>query len=409
MDTPSAVAAYLLENLASAGFSLRDGEIYHDALGKAEIRSLHAAQRADMLRRNTNYISPYLDRIAPFFCSGADIDPLKIDPFVRPVITGLDAALFRAATMLWSVPVSQGYGRRTRFLVCDRQNGALMGVFALGDPVFNLSVRDRLIGWDHRDRQHRLYHCFDAFVLGAVPPYRELLGGKLIALCAISNEVRRFLERKYAGTETTIRKQVKIATPVLISTTSSLGRSSIYNRLKMGRRTLFYSVGYTEGFGHFHIPEELFAAFVAMLDRTDELPGSEYGKGPNYRMRVTRTALAVLGLNQDLFRPGCQREVFLAPVAHNWREVLRGEETAIDLLDLPLRDLGEFFVSRWAFPRSMRDQSYRLVTGAATFAAISPERNATLSMLSDREAGVLVLDPDIEKHRGIVSLLFIGS
>ena len=36
----------------------------------------------------------------------------------------------------------------------------------------------------------RLRNVMDAFVLGAVPPYRELLCGKLVAMLAASDEVR---------------------------------------------------------------------------------------------------------------------------------------------------------------------------------------------------------------------------
>ena len=50
--------------------------------------------------------------------------------------------------------------------------GLLLGVFALGDPVYNLRARDDLIGWNVEQRSARLYNVLDAFVLGAVPPYK---------------------------------------------------------------------------------------------------------------------------------------------------------------------------------------------------------------------------------------------
>ena len=50
----------------------------------------------------------------------------------------------------------------------------------------------------------------------------------------------------------------KSAAPVLITTTSALGRSSIYNRLRFDGRHVFKSIGYTQGFGHFHFSDELF-------------------------------------------------------------------------------------------------------------------------------------------------------
>ena len=57
--------------------------------------------------------------------------------------------------------------------------------------MYALRARDKWIGWTSEDKKHRLYHVMDAYVLGAVPPYSALLGGKLIALLTLSNEVRQ--------------------------------------------------------------------------------------------------------------------------------------------------------------------------------------------------------------------------
>jgi Domain of unknown function (DUF4338) len=43
-------------------------------------------------------------------------------------------------------------GGRLRYLLWDEHNEKLIGLIAIGDPVFNLSVRDNLIGWNVRDR-----------------------------------------------------------------------------------------------------------------------------------------------------------------------------------------------------------------------------------------------------------------
>jgi Domain of unknown function (DUF4338) len=371
--TESELPAYLTSALESLGFLIdAKGMIANGGdADKERIRSLHARHRAEAFQKGRDQVVSAFDDIIPYFVDGKAVNPLKVDAFVRPVISDMDASLFRAATMLWSVPVSQGYGRRNRFLVCDRQNGALIGVFALGDPVFNLSPRDQLIGWDHHAREKRLYRVFDAFVLGAVPPYREMLGGKLIALAAISNETRRYLIAKYSG-KATNAGVVRDVTPVLVTTTSSLGRSSIYNRIKYGPQTLYYSVGYTKGFGHFHIPDDVFASMVLFLRTRGELPGNQYGDGPNWRMRVIGKALQRLGLNPKLVQHGIKREVFLAPLAYNWREMLRGEEIVADSMDLPIQDLSSFFVSRWAFPRTQRDNRYREVLASQTLNSILP-------------------------------------
>ena len=346
----------------------RAGFIYDGALlalpdtddPKEQARRLHANHRRAVLARNAKFLQKWEDRLLPAFADGADVDPRAIRPVVVPVESEEDAALFRMASLHWSVPVSQGYGRRTRFLVRDDSNGKLLGIFALGDPVFNLSVRDRLIGWTHHQRQERLYNVFDAYVLGAVEPYRDLIGGKLVALCAIADETAAFIEAKYEGTKTVIRGDEKSAAPVLVTTTSSLGRSSVYQRLKYRDRWAYKSIGFTEGFGHFHFSEDLFAEMVAYLkDRGFDASNHQYGEGPNWRIRTLRRALEELGLEGDLLRHGIRREVFIAPRALGWRAFLRGESDYLRWFQFPTEDLGAYWRDRWAIPRAARLDRFR--------------------------------------------------
>jgi hypothetical protein len=169
-------------------------------LTKQKIRDLHAAQRLEVLEQNRSFIEVHGSELADHFASGRQIDPTLIDPeLVEVKPASLESRLFRFACLLWSVPVSQGFGRRIRFLVRDRHNGCLIGLFALGDPVFNLSARDNWVGWTHEDRSDRLAHVMDAYVVGAVPPYSQLIGGKLVAALMASTKVKQVYERKYLG------------------------------------------------------------------------------------------------------------------------------------------------------------------------------------------------------------------
>jgi hypothetical protein len=362
--------------LEASGFVLASGRLQLPEAGeddpKEVARRLHRAQRDAVLAKNIPFLSEWEDRVIERLANGSEIDPERIDPYVVPVLTEADAALFRFATLHWSVPVSQGYGRRTRFLIFDRWNEKLMGVFALGDPVFNLGVRDRLIGWGQAERQERLYNVYDAYVLGAVDPYRQLIAGKLAAFCAVADETAAHLEAKYAGKTTVIRKEDKDATPILITTTSSLGRSSIYNRLRYDERYVFKSIGFTEGFGHFHFSDELFTAIVQFVARDGKtLRGHKYGDGPNWRIRTLRRGLEELGLGGELLRHGIRREVFIAPRAAGWRAYLRGESKYLKWFGYEIDALSAHWRDRWAIPRSRRDRTYashrresmRLTTG----------------------------------------------
>ena len=149
---------------------------------KDSVRQAHLTQRSQLLIEAEEFISEKEEVMLEQFAAGSEINPSKIDPYVVPVRTPFEVDLFRYASLQWSVPVSAGYGRRNKFLVKVRQNGKLIGIFALGDPVINLGPRDQTVGWTADDRKYRLYNVLDAFVLGAVGPYRELLGGKLVGI-----------------------------------------------------------------------------------------------------------------------------------------------------------------------------------------------------------------------------------
>ena len=81
----------------------------------------------------------------------------------------VEADIFRVATLTWSVPcVSRIWSAHAVFGLGRRARPFAQRVIALGDPVFNLSVRDNLIGWSTGDRASRLVNLLDAYVLGAV-------------------------------------------------------------------------------------------------------------------------------------------------------------------------------------------------------------------------------------------------
>src|SRR5205823_4793871 len=127
-----------------------------------------------------------------------------------------------------------------------------IGIFGLADPVFSLGPRDVWIGWDLDARKAHLQRVMDLFVLGAVPPYSHLLCGKLVALLATSREVQRAFRRKYGGQRSYISRKTLDARLALLTTTSALGRSSLYNRLHYAGQPVFRSVGFTQGSGGFH-------------------------------------------------------------------------------------------------------------------------------------------------------------
>jgi hypothetical protein len=325
---------------------------------KDGFRLLHQPQRIKRLAKERAFVKEKWNNLKSYFASGRDIDPAAIAPNLELIEAGTEQSdLFRLACLLWSVPVSAGYGRRMRFLVWDKSNNKLIGLLALGDPVFNLRVRDEWIGWNSQDRKERLVNVMDAYVLGAVPPYNMMLGAKLIASLAVTREVKDIFHHKYSATRGIISGQKKRAELCLVTTTSALGRSSVYNRLRLPGRTIFSSIGFTSGWGHFHIPDRLFSQMRAYLKSADDdyADNHQYGDGPNWRLRTARRTLQLVGMNPDLLRHGISREIFVAPVAENARDFLRGATQNADFSQtLTIEQTSDLALKRWIIPRAER-------------------------------------------------------
>lgn len=351
------------EHLQSLGFTKSDaGALQAPGNTKEVIRTLHSAQRAERLAANQNFITLKSSKLLKFFASGKDVIPDKISPVLERVSSGTwQGDLFRLAALTWSVPVSNGFGRRLRYLVWDESNGKLMGLIAIGDPVFNLAVRDRLIGWSTEDRSSRLVNVMDAYVLGALPPYNFLLGGKLVACLLRSRELYDDFARVYGNSVGVISQKKKRARLLAITTTSSMGRSSVYNRLKLDGIQYMEPIGYTGGWGHFHIPDSLFIELRDYLRDMDHRYADHhmFGNGPNWRLRTMKAALNALGFRDDMMKHGIQREVFISQLADNATNILQTGRGKPDLTSLlSAKDIAERATERWMIPRSIRKTEY---------------------------------------------------
>ncbi len=329
---------------------------------KDDLRCINQLSTAYKIARAAPTLRKHEDRLINHIANGEEVTPDRVQP--KLVYIGgesEEALLFRYATLHWSIPVSSGYGRRLRFLIVDESNGKLIGLFGLGDPVYAIQARDKWIGWDSETKKEKLYHVMDAYVLGAVPPYSMLLGGKLVALLTLSNEVREFFYQKYAGSETLIRKQRRSPWLVSITTTSALGRSSIYNRIKLDGYEFWRSVGFTQGSGEFHFSNGVYERIRAYAESNCKptAKNPSWGEGFRSRREILKKCLADIGLSTNLIYHGIRREIFVAPLAHNAQEFLRGETSQPDFYDWPTDKLVQRFLSRWLLPRAERMPEYR--------------------------------------------------
>lgn len=350
-------------HLSDLGFA-RDanGLLCPPRVDKQTIRRMHSHQKSKKLEQNEEFIKKNYHLLAQALAEGRELEPEKIDLCLRPVTSGrIEAKLFRMAGLTWSVPVSNGFGRRIRYLIWDQYHDRLAGVAALGDPVFNLSVRDNEIGWDVDGRTDRLCNVLDAYVLGALPPYNQLLCGKAIACMLRSREVYSEFKYRYGKKRGLISGKKKKPKLLAFTTSSSMGRSSLYNRLRLDNENYLRAIGYTKGWGHFHVPEDLFfelREYLRSIDHPYE-KRYEFGEGPNWRMRTIKAAFSALGIQQNLLHHGIQRQVFIGYFANNAKAVLNGECSSPDLTSLrSTSEILDLAKDRWIVPRAARKPEF---------------------------------------------------
>jgi Domain of unknown function (DUF4338) len=358
----SRIKRRLRRHFRDLGFCVENGVLVPPDDSKRVIRELHSSQRAERLLKEADFILKQWPILKNHFADGRDIHPIKIRPRLELVRSNSwQGRLFRLATLTWSIPVSHGYGRRMRYLVWDDYNGKLMGLIALGDPVFNLRARDQAIGWTGKQRDEMLVNTMDAYVLGAIPPYNRLLCGKLVACLLKSKEIHHDFQTRYGHRRGIISRRVKHASLVLITTSSALGKSSVYNRLVLNGCRILEPVGFTSGWGHFHIPEDLFDEIRRYLRarRDAYATNHEFGSGPNWRLRTIRKGLETVGIDSALLKHGIGREVFICKIASNATEFLNGRAKRPVFRALSsVRGLSNRAKKRWIIPRAVWDRGY---------------------------------------------------
>jgi len=352
----------IVSSLRAQGFRVRDGKILPPKdLSKESLRKLHATAVEHRISKAKAGLVRKEPHLLGHIASGCEVVPDKISPrMIEVAPDSEEELLFRYASLHWSIPVSSGYGRRLRFLVIDEHNNKLIGIIGLGDPIFSLKPRDEWVGWSISDRKQRLKNVMDAFVLGAVPPYSFLLCGKLVAMLVVSDTVRKAFKRKYGGTRSVIQRKEHDGRLAMITTTSALGRSSIYNRLRLGDLLLYQRVGFTKGSGEFHFSNGLYRKISEFAEKHCKPTAKQerWGTGFRNRREVVRKCLPLLGLSSDWIYHGVQREVFVIPLAHNTREFLRGEHSRLLWYHLSETDIYEFFRDRWMLPRLSWDRRF---------------------------------------------------
>jgi hypothetical protein len=228
----------------------------------------------------------------------------------------------------------------------------------------------------------------DITVCGAVAPYREILGGKLVSMLAASPEVVAAYRAKYVSQESEIastiagRPIVRPSELVFLGTTSLYGvGSSQYNRLHMpaeriggkpGERLEYIELGRSGAYGTSHFSSETVEALVGLVQQSTngQRVNSIFGEGVSPKLRKIREGLGALNLPSDsLLQHGRHRVVYGVPLVRNLKRFLIGidsEPEYIFDMSAPSKgteEIGRWWAERWLSKRIESDEVLGRVEG----------------------------------------------
>lgn len=320
-----------------------------ESYDKETIKKSMAFKRDEIIVKHRAWIDKNMEFARKNLASGIDVLNSEIDPIIEICKTEKQHCLFRMLRYYWSSPYSEYVGRRIKIIIRDRAlpNKPVIGIAALGSPIIHIPERDDFIGWDKDTRTKNLIYTLDAYIIGALPPYNYLLGGKLISYILASNEVREIYRVKYKD-HITLKEKRKANQLVGIFTTSLYGNSSQYNRLKFKDELLYKPIGQTKGFGTLHLSEETIQLMIKFLKSKGVEVGHKFGNGPSWVMRVIRSAGDLLGFDSNfLLKHSFRRNIYFVPLAKEYKAFLNGETKQPQFNNYSKKELVEFWKTRW--------------------------------------------------------------
>lgn len=187
-------------------------------------------------------------------------------------------------------------------------------------------------------------NMMEIIVCGAIPPYNELLGGKLVSILACSPVVIRDYTERYCNQISEIASRMKGKRVVRDSRLAFLGTTSLYalgssqyNRIKVpvgDSFTLQYKkMGITEGFGTVYFSKETTGAMMQILELLDggRKINNIFGEGTSPRFRLISRGLSSIGIKANSFlQHYSPRIVYSMELAPNTNDFLLGHTDTLN-------------------------------------------------------------------------------
>lgn len=217
---------------------------------------------------------------------------------------------------------SGSIGRALNYLVRDRTTQAYLGVISVASDFLDMAARDDKIGWtrEQRTQEQKIQHTAVCSTVVPVQPFGfNYLGGKLLALLCLSEQVQRDWKSVYGSTL------------VGLSTTSLYGKTkgvSQYDNLKF-----WNNMGYSSGSSALRTSKEVrnmmyeWAKIYHPLDYYMFMVHKDKDGGHvrDRQNRFIQTIYRKLKISPKLYTSNHDRGVYFARLYKNTDDFLRGE------------------------------------------------------------------------------------
>ena len=257
-------------------------------------------------------------------------------------------------------------------------------------------------------------NLLDIIICGAVAPYNDLIGGKLVSMLLASPEIVQYVKKKYQNYPSIIASAIK-GVPVyknpelvFLGTTSLYGQglnqytrtsipASIFDENKKNDVIRFKKLGLTTGWGNFHISNrtrDLARLYNERADSDEDVIASRvnyiFGEGVNPLTRMLNGTLQKLGYPpKNLLNHKSPRLVYGVDLISNMKEFLLGFNKRPKYL-IPqnkpkqrTNQIVKYWMRRWLLKRMNNRQAVERIKSHSTSYPISHGAKVPLPKVDD--------------------------
>lgn len=274
-------------------------------------------------------IMEYTDDSGHLFTTGIDGKVVKSD---KKRTKDLPITWNTTRTFLSTMKNNSNIGRNLNFMVKDGVTGKYLGVICISSDFLDLTPRDKFIGWEREKKTQGGMINYTA-IGSSIVPFQPLgynyMGGKLLALLCLSDDVQALWKKKYGDV------LAGVTTTSLYGNTKSNGLSQ-YDGLEHWQK-----MGFSSGSVAFEPRKATLAMLWNWLKENHTEKFFEWWEAKNeqglpykrdHKNRSLHFLYPKLGIPKEITRTDHQRGIYFSPLYNNTPEFLRGEIGESDLV-----------------------------------------------------------------------------